>query len=305
VAILLSTYNGSGYLTPQLDSFIAQTHPRWTLYWRDDGSADATPALLTQFAARAGNERCVQGGGGPARLGIADSFLALLRTALPTLAEGDAVAFADQDDVWLPEKLARGMSALAEVPPGVPALYCARQVLVDEHLQQIGLSPEFNRPPGFPAALTQNIATGCTILLNHAAATLIGGSRPLPGTLHDWWSYMLIAGAGGVVLTDDAPVLLYRQHPGNAVGAQRSRIRRAMAAARRGPGPFMTDFRRHLDSLAAHEAVLTASARQDIAVLRQAVAGGMRQRMAALNLPGLRRNHWSEGMLFRLWFMIG
>lgn len=304
VAILLSTFNGSGFLGPQLDSFIAQQHTAWTLFWRDDGSADGTLELLHNFAKQAGG-RSVHVPEQPDRLGIAGSFLTLLRAALPTLSEGDAVAFADQDDVWLPEKLTRGMAGLAEVPPGIPALYCARQVLVDAKLRHIGMSPPFVRPPGFPAALAQNIATGCTILLNHAAAQLVAASRPPAGTLHDWWSYLLVSAAGGVVLTDDAPVLLYRQHPGNAVGAQRSRLRRALAAARRGPGPFMTDFRRHLDGLAAHEALLTDAARQDIAVLRQAVAGGLRHRLAALRLPGLRRNHWSEGMLFRLWFVIG
>ena len=305
VAILLSTYNGSQYLAPQLDSFLAQNHDAWTLFWRDDGSTDSTPMQLQNFTQRAGGAHCVHVTERPARLGIADSFLTLLRAALPTVGAGDAVAFADQDDVWLPEKLTRGMQALAAVKPDVPALYCARQVLVDSKLRPIGLSPPFVRAPGFPAALTQNIATGCTILLNHAAARLVGASRPPPGTLHDWWSYLLIAAAGGVVITDDEPVLLYRQHPGNAVGAQRSRLRRALAAARRGPGPFMTDFRRHLNGLAAHEAMLTQAARQDIATLRRAVAGGMQERVAALRLPGLRRNHWSEGMLFRLWFMIG
>lgn len=305
MAILLSTFNGDGFIGPQLASFLAQTHAAWTLFWRDDGSTDGTLDHLHRFAAQAGEGRCRHVTAQPDRLGIAGSFLTLLRVALPSLSPGDAVAFADQDDIWLRGKLSRGLAALAEVPPGVPALYCARQMLVDAQLREIGPSPPFVQPPGFPAALAQNIATGCTILLNHAAASLVAESRPLPGTLHDWWSYMLIAAAGGVILTDDAPVLLYRQHPGNAIGAQRSRLRRALAAARRGPGPFMTDFRRHLDSLAAHEALLTPQARHDIAVLRRAICGGLGERLAALRLPGLRRNHWSEGMLFRLWFLIG
>jgi len=305
VAVLLSTYNGSRFLSAQLDSFLAQRHGAWTLFWRDDGSTDGTPAALSGFARRSGSGRCVQVSRPPGRVGVAGSYLALLRAALPQLAQGDAVAFADQDDVWLPDKLARGMAALAKVPRGVPALYCARQVLVDAKLHRIGLSPAFVRPPGFPAALTQNIATGCTVLLNHAAAALVAGSQPPPGTLHDWWSYLLVSAAGGRVLTDDEPVLLYRQHAGNVVGAQRSRLRRALAAARRGPGPFMADFRRHLNGLAAHAELLTPAARRDICLLQHAIAGGPLHRLAALALPGLRRSHWSEGVLFRLWFVIG
>jgi glycosyltransferase involved in cell wall biosynthesis len=34
VAILLSTYNGERFLAEQLDSFLAQTHANWMLYWR-------------------------------------------------------------------------------------------------------------------------------------------------------------------------------------------------------------------------------------------------------------------------------
>lgn len=305
VAVLLSTYNGNRYLPAQLDSFMIQLHPDWTLFWRDDGSSDGTVDALDGFARRAGPGRCVQILDPPNRIGIAASFMTLLREALPSLAPGDAAAFADQDDVWLPDKLSRGLAALAEVPHDVPALYCARQVLVDTKLRRIGLSPPFARRPGFPAALAQNIATGCTILLNHAAATLVASSKPPPGALHDWWSYLLISAAGGRILTDDRPALLYRQHGGNAVGSQPSRLRRALAAARRGPGPFMSDFRRHLNGLAEHAHLLTPAALQDIAILQRAVDGDLLDRIGALALPGLRRNHWSEGLLFRLWFLIG
>jgi glycosyltransferase involved in cell wall biosynthesis len=277
VAILLSSYNGARFLPEQLASIAAQQHADWVLFWRDDGSADATPAILRGFAP----QRSVAVAGPAGRLGVLASYLTLLRAALPTLAPDDAVAFADQDDVWLPHKLARGVAALAAAPPGRPVLYCARQMLVDAALRPLGPSAAFNRPPGFPAALTQNVATGCTILLNRAAAALVAGSRPPAGTLHDWWSYLLVTAAGGTVVADDTPVLLYRQHGGNTVGATRSHLRRALAALRRGPRPFMADF------------------------LRQALAGGVLRRLPALRLNGLRRNGWREGLLFNLWFLIG
>ena len=305
VAILLSTYNGDKYLAEQLDSFLTQEHRDWTLFWRDDGSADATVAIMQAFALRLEPGRCVHVAEPAGRLGVLDSFLTLLRAARPTLAPGDAAAFADQDDVWLPHKLARGVAMLGDVPAGIPALYCARQILVDAGLRRTGGSPALIRPPGFPAALTQNIATGCTILLNHDAASLVAGSRAPAGALHDWWSYLLVAAGGGRVIADDMPALLYRQHGGNVVGSRRSRARRAMAALRRGPGPFMADLARHLDGLAANADALTASARRDIDTLRAALAGGTRERLRALRLPGLRRDHWSEGLLFRLWFLIG
>jgi glycosyltransferase involved in cell wall biosynthesis len=302
VSILLSTYNGGGYLADLLASLRAQTYADWRLLWRDDGSSDATVATMQAFAGGGGCEQIVDPAG---RLGVLGSFMALLRRAAPQLAPTDFAAFADQDDVWLPEKLARGVAALRDIGGGVPAMYCARQVLVDRGLRRIGLSPPLPPAPAFPAALTQNIATGCTVLLNRAAALLVAASRPPSGALHDWWCYLLVAAAGGRVLTDAEPVILYRQHGGNVVGAPGSWPRRALAAIRRGPAPFMADFRRHLDALAAHGEVLTPAARGEIAMLQEALAGGVRPRLAALRDGGLRRRAWSEGLLFRLWFLMG
>jgi glycosyltransferase involved in cell wall biosynthesis len=304
VAILLSTFNGAAYLAEQLESFVAQDCSEWTVFWRDDGSADATVAIMAAFSERVGPDRCIRLDTQAGRLGVLDSYMTLLRAVRPTLTPGDAAAFADQDDVWLPGKLTRGMAALRSAPAATPVLYCSRQILVDAALRRVGVSPPFTRPPGFPAALAQNVATGCTVLLNHAAAALVAASRPPPGTVHDWWSYLLIAACGGRIIADDEPTILYRQHGGNAIGARASKPLRAVAALRRGPGPFMADFSGHLAALADH-AGLTIEARRQVDDLRRALAGGPLRRMAALRLPGLRRRHWTEGLLFRLWFLLG
>ena len=62
--------------------------------------------------------------------------MTLLRAA--AAADPDVIAFADQDDVWLPDKLARGVGALQGVAG--PGLYCSRQILVDQVLRRIGES---------------------------------------------------------------------------------------------------------------------------------------------------------------------
>ena len=184
VAILLSTFNGEQFLDDQLESLLRQTVTDWVLYWRDDGSSDATADIMRRFMAGPGAGRCHAVLDPPGRLRPTGSFMALLRAAAET--DVAAVAFADQDDVWLPEKLARAMAALQ--PHARPALYCSRQLLVDESLRRIGVSAPLHQPPGFPAALTQNVATGCTLVLNRAAARLVAGSHPPSATLHDWWS---------------------------------------------------------------------------------------------------------------------
>jgi len=302
VAILLSTHNGAPFLAAQLHSLLAQTHRDWMLYWRDDGSSDSTRAVVTSFAAGLPAERSAMLNNN-GRVGSTESFMRLLRTA--SAAGHIAVAFADQDDVWLPEKLARALAALKQVPDGVPALYCGRQVLVDAGLRRIAISFAVRRPPGFPAALTQNIATGCTVMLNRAAATLIARSEPPAATMHDWWCYLVVAAAGGQVLADNEPVVLYRQHYRNVVGAPATQFRRALRALRRGPGAFMRIFRQHVAALRDQADLLAPVAGAQVAALDRALDGGLLGRLAALRMPGLIRQSWPETMLFRLWFLLG
>ncbi|MCW3473528.1 glycosyltransferase family 2 protein [Limobrevibacterium gyesilva] len=305
VAILLSTYNGERFLREQLDSLLTQSHPHWTLYWRDDSSSDGTVAILEEFARCAGQGRCVHVQGPPERLGPTVSFLTLLAAVKDSLGNEDVVAFADQDDVWLPEKLARGVAALRGANTDGPVIYCARQVLVDDGLRRIGLSRGLEKPAAFPAALAQNVITGCTIMMDRRAAALVAGSIPASATLHDWWCYLVVTAADGLLLHDDEPVVLYRQHNHNVVGAPRSMARRAVGAVRRGPNVFMNVLRQHVAALQAQPHLMSPKARAQVAAIDRALKGGPIRRLAALRMPGLHRQTWQENVGFWAWFLIG
>lgn len=302
VAILLSTYNGESFLPAQLHSFLAQTHHDWMLYWRDDGSTDGSVRLLQQFAADMGEKRCISPAGG-GRQHITRSFLSLLRVARKDTAA--YFAFSDQDDVWLPEKLERGIAALEAVPPGQPALYCAQRIIVNSMLMRTGEPGPLRRPPSFPAALTQNVAPGCTMMLNRAAADLILASEPPDTVWHDWWCYVIVAAAGGRILADPDATVLYRQHGKNHVGEPHSWWRRGIAALRRGPGPYMRLLREHVATLEAKPDLLPDRTRLQLAVIVRGLNGGIGARLHALRLPGFVRQTWLETLVFRVWFMIG
>ena len=301
VAILLSTYEGERFLVPQLHSLLSQTHRDWVLYWRDDGSTDGTRKVMRDFLTRMGPERAVVLEEN-IRVGATESYMRLLRRAY---ADGNPVlAFADQDDVWLPEKLSRGVAALAAVPDEVPALYFARQVLVDASLRHIALSYRVRRPPGFPTCLTQNLATGCTVLMNREAMALMA-ERPAPtGSLHDWWSYIVVSAQGGRLIADNEPTVLYRQHESNTVGAPRSLWRRAIAALRRGPEPFMRLLRGYVAALTEHAAELPQPARYQLSRIAWGLKGGLGRRLNVLRMPEFRRQTWLETLLFRIWFLL-
>jgi glycosyltransferase involved in cell wall biosynthesis len=302
VAILLSTYNGVGYLPALLDSLEAQTHADWVLLWRDDGSSDQTVALMRAWGDAHPN-RLIQNELTAVNFGVTGSFLRLLRAAQE---RGFAfAAFADQDDVWLPEKLTWALSALAAVPAAEPALYCARQVLVDGNLAPIGLSAPLDGPAAFPASLTQNIATGNTVMLNRAALTLIAASEAPRETWHDWWCYIMVTAVRGRVLRDDRGVILYRQHDANVVGAPSSAPRRALGALRRGPSAFMNVFRKNVAALQKQSAAFDPAVQQQIELIAKSLASSSAKRLRALALPGFVRSSRLQTALFRLWFLLG
>ena len=213
VTVLMALYQGERHLRAQLDSIAAQTAD-WRLVVGDDGSSDAGPQILQDFARdRPGR---VELRPGPRR-GAAANFMALL-AGLPE-APGH-VALADQDDVWQADKLSRALAALE--PCGHhPALYCSRVEICDEALRPSGLSRLPVRPPSFRHALVQNLVQGNTAVLNPAAAALARAAAQGAGevVMHDWWLYQVVSGAGGRVIHDPEPSLLYRQHGANVVGA--------------------------------------------------------------------------------------
>lgn len=228
IAILLPVFNGAHFLPALLDSLLGQGHCNWTLLISDDGSTDASLSIVKEFQAQ--HPERAQVFTGP-KAGITANYLFLLAKVDPTAS---ITAFCDQDDIWLPERLERAAQALRTT--NAPTLYCSRTVLVDHTVQHIGFSPLRRRGPSFANALCQNIASGNTMALNSQALDLlqrnIAQARDVP--FHDWWAYQLIAGAGGEVLYDCKPTLLYRQHADNAVGAGVSLtglVRRALRTA--------------------------------------------------------------------------
>jgi glycosyltransferase involved in cell wall biosynthesis len=209
VAVLMSTYNGARHLEAQLDSLRAQEDIQVRVHVRDDGSTDGTIAVLNSYAA--GWPNLAPPTQGP-NLGPAASFLELLVTAPD---EVDYYAFCDQDDVWLPDKLARAVEALSA--DAGPALYCSNVTCVDDNLAVLG-TPRENGDPRLQHLLFENIAYGCTTVMNRAARQAIATRPPERGVImHDWWCALVVA-ALGEVRYDPGSHILYRQHGGNTIG---------------------------------------------------------------------------------------
>lgn len=230
---------------------------------------------------------------GEGRLGATAGFLALLRAAPANIP----CAFMDQDDIWLPHKLARALDRLRD---GAEAV-CGRLELVDAGLNHLGLSALPRRPPGFASLLAHNIAAGCTMALSPRGRELALAAPPPAGTTHDWWSALLVTGQGGRLDYDPQPAIRYRQHGANAVGGGAglgTRIRRAL---RRGRPDGLAMLPAHLAAL--RPVALTPEARRACALL-EGLAGAPPLRRLALSREAGFRHHdrLGDGWL-RAWLL--
>lgn len=296
VTVLMAVYNGADHLQEQLDSIAAQTHRDWHLLISDDRSTDNSRAIATGFAAQTGRATVLDG---PGQGGTAN-FMSLIRAVPDHIDHTTCLAFSDQDDVWLPEKLGRALTQLA--PQGTePALYCSRSYVADATLSTRRLSAPRPRPASFQNALVQNIASGNTIVLNPAATALItraAADSPEP-VVHDWWVYQLITGAGGHVVHDDTPTLLYRQHAVNQIGANdtaRARMKRIRMLLR---GDFRHWNQTNAATLHRLSEYLTPDNRAALEAFDSLRRQGLLRRLIALRRLGLYRQ--SRASTAALW----
>jgi len=200
VSVALCTYNGAGHLREQLDSVLAQEGVAIELVAVDDGSTDATRAILDEYAARDprlrwhANER---------NLGPTASFERAM-----SLCRGAYLAPCDQDDTWDTHKLARLLAAIGEAD----LAYCDSEY-VDAGGRSMGrrLSGDTAMLQGQAPLpfLFANSVSGHASLVRRE---LFERARPFPaGAYHDWWLALCAAGRNGVRYVD-APLVRFRRH---------------------------------------------------------------------------------------------
>jgi glycosyltransferase involved in cell wall biosynthesis len=223
IEILLATYNGDRYLRKQLDSIVSQTDSDWRLIFRDDCSSDNTPAIIADYAAR-DPERILQLDNGRQNLGARGNFAALLEAST-----AEYIMLADQDDVWLPHKIAVTRQKMKEMEQrygsDTPLMVFTNQAVVDESDSRV-LSDSVWRyqrlNPRMVSRLNRlllhNIVTGSTMMLNRPLCSL---ALPVPvaAYMHDWWITLVAATFGRIDYLVE-PTMRYRQHVSNVVGAE-------------------------------------------------------------------------------------
>jgi glycosyltransferase involved in cell wall biosynthesis len=212
-AIVLCTYNGEQHLQAQIASLLSQSCAA-TIFAFDDGSSDNTLAILKAHESE--QFRIHQNG---ANLGYVKNFEAGI--ACVVAEQFQYIALADQDDIWNPDRLENGISAIEQLPePEIPLLVHSDLSVIDGRAELI--APSYFKMRGYRVSkqrkleliLGQNGVMGNTILMNHSLAKL---ALPFPEDLHvhDYWLAVLSEIYGRRLLLDE-PGVQYRLHEDNA-----------------------------------------------------------------------------------------
>ena len=225
IDILMATYNGETYLREQIDSILRQSNTDWRLVIRDDCSTDSTVRIIQEYQAQYPDKFVLIQADTPSG-SAQNNFFQLIRYCQQH-GRAEYVMFADQDDVWLQNKIHMTFDKIQELEQQhgrqIPLLVHSDLTVVDAELNVI--NPSMFAMQNMDAKrdklnniLVQNIVTGCTMMVNKPLLDLVT-EIPQHAVMHDMW-LALIASAFGHIGFVESAAILYRQHGNNTNGAK-------------------------------------------------------------------------------------
>jgi glycosyltransferase involved in cell wall biosynthesis len=212
-SVVLASYQGERFIGEQLDSITPQLSPDDEIIISDDASTDATLAVVAQR-----HDKRIRVLSNKARVGYIDNFQRAINQS-----SGDVIFFSDQDDVWLPGKVAIFDRVLRHN-------FCVSSdaVVVDEHLRQI--YPSYFQWRGTRSFSAWSIFLKPPIIGATLACTrqYLDRLLPLPpGIPHDFWISFNAAWDDALEIVH-APQILYRRHS-DALSPSATDRRRALS----------------------------------------------------------------------------
>ena len=215
VAVLIAVFNGIQYLEEQIASILAQEGVNIKIFVSVDISSDGSEEWVNEKTLV--DTRIQALTHGQKFGGAAPNFFRLFRDA--SFDSFDYVCLSDQDDIWLPNKLARAhqliidRSAQAYSSNAIAFWEAGRTAFIDKS------QPQTKWDYLFEAA-----GPGCTYVLGAPLALEIQAiARHQPSEigaigLHDWFIYAYARSRGYCWVIDDQALIYYRQHSQNQVG---------------------------------------------------------------------------------------
>jgi glycosyltransferase involved in cell wall biosynthesis len=219
VSVCMAAYNGERYIAAQLDSIRSQLSDNDEIIVVDDRSSDETRARV-----RALGDLRIRLVEHQDRLGILRTFDDAIRNA------GNEIIFlSDQDDLWLPGKVATILRGFEEHPEISLIASAVRYVNSEGSvLPEIDTGGPERFHSGFWSTLISNRYRGCSMAFRAGIRSEI---LPLPegyDVLHDVWIGMRNHLSGGKALYIDQPLMLYRRHTATVTGRKPLSLGRKM-----------------------------------------------------------------------------
>jgi glycosyltransferase involved in cell wall biosynthesis len=221
ISVAMTTCNGARYLREQLDSIFAQQRLPDELIVCDDRSTDATPQMLSEYAARSPFAMTVVIN--DQRLGSTKNFEQAIR-----LCTGDLIALSDQDDVWYPQKL-QVIELRFEVDTNLGFVF-SNGDLINENGEKLHgdmwrkamFTPQRQKMmschQAYDLLLSLPFITGATMAFRSKFKSLILPiSDGIPTFVHDRWIALLIAAVDRVGMIE-RKLVAYRLHPQQQLG---------------------------------------------------------------------------------------
>ena len=305
LSVALCTYNGEKFIAEQLESIARQTVLPDELIICDDRSADRTVQILHEFAHKAPFPVSIYHN--ETTLGVIRNFEQAI-----SICNGEYIALADQDDVWLPEKIEKSLALIESAQAQyageeVPLLVHTDLKVVDKQLKVISESfmhaqklHNEDSKQALKTLLVQNYVTGCTVIINRKLKEL---ALPFPAgiLMHDWWLALLAAAEGMIVFSAERTIL-YRQHGKNAVGAQkyfsRDNLRKVLAFRQ-----MQEEIKQTIQQAAAftrHKPAMRLRSRECIA---NYLANVHKQDYWALFRAGIHKQGFLRNLIFYIFFI--
>lgn len=218
VAILVAAHNSEKFISCQLDSLLCQSYGNISITVSDDFSVDKTPDILKEYENKDSRIRLIKSGV-PLKSAQAN-FMFLLKNA----PDADFFMFCDHDDKWASNKVECTLNRMISGDFHRPRLVHSDLFVTDSDFNII--SPSLFSMQKLPKkqtlnnALIQNAVTGCTAMINQPLRGLMLKKDSVENMImHDWYLNILALAAGTVDFID-RPLIFYRQHGDNEVGAK-------------------------------------------------------------------------------------
>jgi glycosyltransferase involved in cell wall biosynthesis len=217
VSVVIPVYNGGSFLTKAIESTLSQTYKPIELIVVDDGSVDDSADIISSYGTRLRPIRQPNAGVAQARnVGI-------------RAARGDFVAFLDQDDWWLPTKVAKQVEFFGQ-DHDLGLVHTDAAFYHDPSASFIGrinrLRPELLTGRSFERLLLGNAILNSSVMVRRSVLNTVGtiNIEIRGNTIQDYDLWLRIAKQSSFGFIAEK-LVVYRLHPGQGMwDARRSLV---------------------------------------------------------------------------------